>query len=145
MEQSTYSNHWRCAATAEVHVAPPLLVLPSTSFCQLHVRHLVHNFVQAVLPSCPPICRLCHHHRRGHIAPPPFALWFWFGLEFQILLEIICQGIFYHIQMIHEVWMTRTPFIISHCLERPMTQFVRVPPYEIWVFLTSLIFFCKKR
>ena len=75
----------------------------------------------------------------------PYALWFWFGLEFQILLEIICQGIFYHIQMIHEVWMTRTPFIISHCLERPMTQFVRVPPYEIWVFLTSLIFFCKKR
>ena len=60
MEQSTYSNHWRCAATAEVHVAPPLLVLPSTSFCQLHLRHLVHNFVQAVLPSCPPISLPVH-------------------------------------------------------------------------------------
>ena len=29
---------------------------------------------------------------------PPFVLWVWFGLEFQIFLEITCLGMFYHIQ-----------------------------------------------
>ena len=48
---------------------------------------------------------------------------------------------------IHEVRMTRTPqtmmdvFFVFHWLERPLTQFERVRPYEILVFPTKLYFF----
>ena len=36
--------------------------------------------------------------RRGHIVPPPPISLGWLGLGFQLLLEMACLGVIYHIQ-----------------------------------------------
>ena len=72
------------------------------------------------------------------------------GIGFQFFLEMTCSRMIYHIKR----------FMMFRCLEpskimfdfwnllmvgRRLTQFVRVPPYEILVFLTNFIFFAETR
>ena len=85
----------------------------------------------------------------GHICPP-YVFWIWLGSGFQLFLGRTCLGVIYHIQGDSwslddenppQKWLT---FIIFHWSERLLTQFVRIPPYEILVFLPSFIFSAKR-
>ena len=72
-------------------------------------------------------------------------------LGFQFLLEITWLGVIYYIQK--DSWSLDAQNPPKKCFtfenfcssERRLTQLVRVPPYEILVFLTNFIFFGETR
>ena len=88
--------------------------------------------------------------QEGAYLPPPFIFWVGFWLGFQFFLEMTCLVVIYHIQKDSFSLDDQAPppimiFLVFHWSERPPTQFARVPPYEILVFLTNFIFYSKMR
>ena len=87
--------------------------------------------------------------RPGHICPP-YAFKVWFGLGFQIFLEITCLGMIYHFQK--DSWSLddkNTPrqwwTLFNFSLVGEASDLVRkVNPYEILVIPTNFVLFSAK-
>ena len=117
-------------------------------------------FLQKTMPFLAVYLRVSKDRSSPAISAPPYVFMVWFGLGFQIFLEITCPGMIFHFQK--DLWSLddQNPprqlwtFFIFHWLEITPTQFVRVPPgisFEPYFFsqnetiygAKSVLPFCK--